>query len=266
MRYPATDRRTRRKKSASFPVVSLSGAAVVLKEAGKYGFEHSVSAFARFMGHDSTNSGAFRQKLAAFRDWNLVSGRGDTLTLTEIAKAIAHPPKAQAEQAALRTAFMNPGIFAELYETLTKHHSIDLDRVGSMAVLNFKVSPQSKQKFVDSFVDSVVAGGLGERVGDSDVVLHAVTESHEDEIENSTTPDLTRSCRSAQVVDSSALDRMAPLVVGQTWRIQAGSIRFESFSRHLLAADTFAPVGRIVKELEDLAQMLGVPEESGQED
>lgn len=264
----ATEQRTRRKKSTSFPVVGLSEAASVLKEAGKYGFQHSVSAFARFMGHESTNSGAFRQKLAAFRDWNLVSGRGDTLTLTETAKAIAHPPDALAERAALRTAFMNSEVFANLYDSLTKDHPIELDRVGSLAVLNFKVSPQSRQKFVDSFVDSVLASRLGERVGESEVVLYSDMEAEADEVESqpSSADPIRRTSRSGQPAETSSLDRSAPLVVGQTWRIETGLIRFEIFSRRPIAADAFAAVGRVVKELESLAETLGMPDEIGRED
>ena len=40
-----------RKRSRGFPVVPLSEAAQILKEAGKYGFEHSTASFAAHMGH-----------------------------------------------------------------------------------------------------------------------------------------------------------------------------------------------------------------------
>ena len=79
----------RRKRATGFPVVSLAEAAAILKEAGKYGFDHSTAAFASYMGHSTTNSGAFRQRLAAFRDWKLIAGRGDRLAMTDIARMIA---------------------------------------------------------------------------------------------------------------------------------------------------------------------------------
>ena len=57
-RVPALPAVSRRKPTTGFPIVPLPEAAKIIREAGKYGFEHSVSAFARFMGHSSTNSGA----------------------------------------------------------------------------------------------------------------------------------------------------------------------------------------------------------------
>ena len=71
-----------------------------------------MSAFARYMGHSTTNSGTFRQRLAAFRDWKLIAGRGDTVVFTDAAKIIAHPPDERAGVEALQTAFMNCGVFS----------------------------------------------------------------------------------------------------------------------------------------------------------
>lgn len=92
-------------------MVPLPEAAKILQEAGRYGFEHSVSAFARYMGHSTTNSGTFRQRLAAFRDWKLIAGRGDTVVFTDTAKIIAHPPDERAGVEALQTAYMNCACF-----------------------------------------------------------------------------------------------------------------------------------------------------------
>jgi len=57
------------------------------------------------MGHATINSGAFRGKLAALRDYGLVSGRGESLEITPIGRKIAIPETEAERQAALREAF-----------------------------------------------------------------------------------------------------------------------------------------------------------------
>ena len=120
-----------RKRGKGFPVVPLSEASRILKEAGKYGFEHSTASFAAHMGHSSTTSGSFRQRLAAFREWGLVTGRGDMLTMTEVARKVAMPPDDDAEREALRQAFWNCAVFAGLHEGMAKGQPLEQDRVGS---------------------------------------------------------------------------------------------------------------------------------------
>lgn len=247
----------RRKKSTGFPVVSLSEAAGILKEAGKYGFEHSTSAFASYMGHSTTNSGAFRQRLAAFRDWKLIAGRGDSLAMTDIARMIALPTDDAAERRALQSAFMNSPVFFKLYEGSAKGQPLAMDRLGGRAVHDFGIAPGSKDKFAQSFSESAVAAGLAERTDDGQLVLRPMGAGDE-EVEASElgvptqgpVADPTLSRPPAQTRHSTLP------VVHQAWVIDGGSIVFEIRTDKPLPASAFATVGEVVASLEHLAETL----------
>ncbi|MGH8241686.1 MAG: hypothetical protein ACREXP_32340, partial [Steroidobacteraceae bacterium] len=148
-----TGTKGRRKPSTGFPVVSLAEASKILKDASKYGFDHKVGEFASYMGHTSTNSGAFRQRLAAFRDWKLIAGRGDTVSMTQIGRVIALPPDAESELVALQEAFHNCVVFNKLYDESQKNTPLARQSLGRRAVHSFGVSPNSVHKFVESFVE-----------------------------------------------------------------------------------------------------------------
>ena len=167
----AVPKRPSRKRGTAFPVVSLPETARILREAGKYGFEHHTASFATYMGHSSTNSGAFRQRLAAFRDWELIDGRGDTLTMTEVARRIAMPTDEAAEREALQQAFKNCEVFTGLYEKMAKGQPLDRDGLAAQAVHGFGVSPAKAPQFVRSFVESVLAAHMAATDDQGNVVL-----------------------------------------------------------------------------------------------
>jgi hypothetical protein len=252
----------RRKKSTGFPVVSLDEAATILKEAGKYGFDHSTSMFASYMGHSTTNSGAFRQRLAAFRDWKLIAGRGDSLSMTDIARKIALPPDAEVERQALREAFMNSPVFARLYEDMGKNQPLAQSNLGSKAVHDFGIAPGSRDKFVQSFVDSAVAAGLGEVTDDGQIVLRTMLEdssdsgrANSDDGGAPSDPDV-RSGTPGSTVRSQPAARHGSPVVHQAWDIDEGSIVFEIRTDKPLPATAFITVGEVVASLEHLAATL----------
>jgi len=256
----------RRKKSTGFPVVSLAEAATILKEAGKYGFDHSTPMFASYMGHSSTNSGAFRQRLAAFRDWKLVAGRGDSLSMTEIARKIALPPDAQAERQALREAFMNSPVFARLYEDMGKNQPLAQGNLGSKAVHDFGIAPASKDKFVQSFVESAVAADLGELTDDGELILRSISYDDNSDASHSVELDIVdeappldsaaRAAAPAPAARTQPATGQGTPVVHQVWAIDGGSIVFEIRTDKPLPATAFATVGEVVASLEHLAETL----------
>lgn len=255
---------TRRKRATGFPVVSLAEAAEILKEAGKYGFDHSTAAFATYMGHSTTNSGAFRQRLAAFRDWKLIAGRGDSLAMTDIARVIAHPTDDGAERRALQAAFMNSPVFFKLFDESAKGKPLAPGPLGNRAVLNLGVAPGSKDRFVQSFVDSAVAAGLASLNEDGQIVLAPLDagasegqQSGEDQFLDSPQP-VQSSARRTQ-----AAARQGTPVVHQTWAIDGGSIVFEIRTGKSLPATAFATVGEVVASLEHLAETLAPPARQG---
>ena len=245
----------RRKRATGFPVVSLAEAAAILKEAGKYGFDHSTAAFAAYMGHSTTNSGAFRQRLAAFRDWKLIAGRGDSLAMTDIARMIAHPTDDEAERRALQTAFINSPVFFKLFDESAKGKPLAPGPLGNRAVLNLGVAPGSKDKFVQSFVDSAVAAGLASLNDDGQIVLAPL-----DVVADGGQPSDEQFIDTRQPASSSGRAQPAPRqgtpVVHQSWAIDGGSIVFEIRTDKPLPATAFATVGEVVASLEHLAETL----------
>lgn len=248
----------RRKKGTGFPVVSLSEAASILKEAGKYGFEHSTAAFATYMGHSTTNSGAFRQRLAAFRDWKLIAGRGDSLAMTDIARMIALPADDVAERRALQAAFMNSPVFFKLYDGSAKGQPLATGPLSGRAVHDLGVAPSSKDKFVQSFSESAIAAGLAERTDDGHLVLLPL--EAEGALADEVHPDLQAQTSGFDPVavsrPQSPPHHAALPVVHQAWDIDGGVITFEIRTATPLPATAFVTVGEVVASLERLATTL----------
>lgn len=248
---------TSRKRGTGFPVVALAEAAQILKGAGKYGFEHTTEAFAAYMGHSTTKSGSFRQRLAALRDWKLIAGRGEVLSMTEDAQIIAFPPSEDAEKEALQRAFHSCAVFEQLYSQIAKGEPLNPDHIGRKAIHELGISPRQATKFGRSFADSAVAAGLAEE-GDGDtVVLRAVLDGAEPETASSeaTEEPQTRTGAPLPVGNTPETNAAAP-VVRQLWPIGGGEIVFELHSARALPADAFAAIGEVVVKLEALAGSL----------
>jgi hypothetical protein len=246
---------TRRRPTTGFPVVSLADAASILKEAGKYGFEHSIGEFASYMGHTSTNSGAFRQRLAAMRDWKLVAGRGDNISMTDIARVIALPPDDETELDALRAAFKNCAIFNKLFEDMQKGTPLARQGLGNRAVHAFGVSPSSVTKFVASFVDSAVAAGIAQVDDKGQVTLLDSTTAFVSRADVGQQP-LVSPTSTAVPPRATQTGRSATPVVHQAWPIDGGTIIFEIRSERPLPASAYATVGEVVASLERLSVTL----------
>lgn len=244
----------RRKPTTGFPVVSLPEAAKIIREAGKYGFEHSVSAFARYMGHSTTNSGSFRQRLAAFRDWKLIAGRGDTVVFTDTAKTIALPPDIDSEREALQTAFMNCGVFASLYDGVTKGQPVDAQNLGAKAVHELGIAPGAVDRFTSSFIDSAVTAGLAEADNGQFILLES--DGATDWPDLADAENIEAEARLTEPGRSRVRLTNAPPVVHQAWTLPAGAVVFEVRLDRPLPAAIFAQVGAVVQEIESLADRL----------
>lgn len=249
--------KARRKRGTGFPVVPLSEAAKILKEAGKYGFEHSAHALAGHMGHSTATSGAFRQRLAAFRDWKLLSGRGETLAMTETARMIAMPTGPEAERRALREAFRSCGLFARLYDQSAKGRPLKPGQLGTRAVHDFGVAPDKAGKFAKSFVESAVAADLAERNEDGDVILRDPQGSEDSEaVPPESTGEPLAEASGPIPARSAAETKTAAPAVSQLWPIDGGEILFQLRSARALPAAAFASIGEVVAKLEVLAGSL----------
>jgi len=247
----------RRKRGTGFPVMPLSEAARFLKEAGKYGFEHSTPALASYMGHSTVNSGTFRQRLSAFRDWGLITGRREMLTMTDAARQIAIPTDAATERQAMQEAFNNCGVFARLYDQSAKGQSLNPGHLAGRAVHELGVTPSSSSKFIESFIESAVSAELAELSDGGDVVLWGPEAGAATETTTVGTLDSSPHAPSAPPTRERVAERAtAAPTVRQLWPIDGGEIVFELRSDQALPAAAFAAIGEVVAQLETLAGSL----------
>jgi hypothetical protein len=236
-------------------MLSLDEAAVALKEMGKYGRVHSLPSVAGHLGHSTTNSGPFKRKLAALRDWGVITGKGDQVELTPVGLAIALPT-GEDETAALREAFLNAKVFAAAYRALVKNRPLDVDTVANTAVRNHGVSAGSKDEFARSFVASAVAAGLAERPDPGHVVLRQ--EPTPGEGSGNRHVDESRAVR---VPDGSARQRaiVSDPVLRQAWPVPGiGEVVLEIRATRPLAAKDYAAVGSVAERIEALVAGMTV--------
>lgn len=243
--------KVRRKRGTGFPVVPLPEAARIIAEAGKHGSEHTMQAFAEYMGHSTTNSGAFRQRFAALRDWDLIAGSGEQVELSELGRELAYEENPDTRRRVLRRAFMRCAVFTRIYEESAKNADLDISKIGSRAVLSHGVAPESRSAFVKSFVESAIEVGLASRVDEAQIRLlssddhAALGEDH---------PDATEQGRPA---DPESQRRAAsPVLLRHPWQIAGGEIILEVRSTRSLPPRAFAALGGAVERLEALARLL----------
>jgi hypothetical protein len=242
-----------RRRGRGFPKVSLPDAIAIVTEAAKYGMSHQLSAFAGYMGHKTTNSGPFKQRLASLRDWNLITKDGDIIRLTELGRRLALPPDPNKTQSDLLSAFRNVQEFNEVYEGSAKGIPLDLDTLGNNAVHSLGVSVKSKEAFMESFARSAVAVGLARRPSDSQIILLADPTTGDGEPESTAADALPAHSTMADRPDSTAL----VVVFRQAWPVEGGEVRVEVLLDHPLPASVFSSLGSLVSEAEKVVEHLG---------
>jgi hypothetical protein len=168
---PERNERIPRKRGAGFPIVALPEAVAILRKAGRHGNEHSISAFATYLGHSTPNSGSFKRRLAAFRDWKFVLGMTrDRVVFTELGRRLAYPTDPAKERQDLQEAFQNATLFWIVYSDSAKGVGISLGTLANHGV-QLGVAPVSKDQFAESLAQSAVEAGLAEMEGDKVVFL-----------------------------------------------------------------------------------------------
>lgn len=162
----STERLTRR-RGVGFPVVPLPKAVTILRKAGQHGHEYSMNAFAAYAGHNTANSGSFKRRLAAFRDWGLVAGSsGDRVILTDLGRRLAFPTDPAKETQDLREAFENCDLFMRVWDDYAKGIAVSLGTLANLGVRDLGVAPVSRERFAESLALSAVAAGYAEQDGE----------------------------------------------------------------------------------------------------
>lgn len=234
-----------RKRGTGFPQLSLRESVEAIVAIGQHGADHSHDAAAAYLGHQTANSGAFRTKLAALRDWGLIA-RGDSsrVTLSELAQQfVLEAPSPQL----LLAAFESCRVFGMLYADSAKETPLEEQRLRNVVVMRHGVSTDQADKFIESFTDSVVYAGLG-RYDGTRLVLSPRDKAFkgtdqlgaDDEAVTAGSPSAPTSSESPSVLEQvwegqqlqrrliAEAERGAdiPVALRQTWPIDGGEIEF----------------------------------------
>lgn len=258
----------KRARGASFPAMTLIDAVAMIKKIASYGSTHTNAAVASFLGHSTPNSGPYRSKIAALKDYGFLSGRGDDLAVTPLALEITHPGLDADVQASLRAAFMQCSLFQTVYSALPKGTDLQVAALANSAMHNHGVAPQAKDTFASVFVKSGVSAGLivevdteHVRLSDGDAPTDVDVRSEDDD-----EPDLIAPAKGAIATPAPTSEATpapsagANTLVSHSWPIAGGSIRFTIESSKPLPAGAYSVIGTVIGEGDKLADMLGKPE------
>jgi len=241
-------------RSVGFPRLPLKDAVDIVQKAGKYGHTVSSSALASHAGHKTDNSGPFGLKVAALRDWGLITGSAaGGYALTQLAITIAHPESESARRMALLEAFKNCHLFWNIYEEAAKDVPLERAGLGNRAVSTHKVGAPLKEKFLQSLIASAAFVGLAELVDNSHVKFLRLPEVESDALAEDSGGD-------ADVVTSSIT--VAPRrstrepIVHHLWEMDDGEVLFEVSLGRAIPATAWAQIGKVAEEAEKLIELL----------
>jgi hypothetical protein len=244
-----------RQRGKGFPTVPLPDAVAILRDAGKYGTSHALSAFAGYMGHRTTNSGPFKQRLAAFRDWGLVTTEGQTVKMTSLGSQLALPSDPALEPANLLEAFRNCKEFQGVYDRTAKGVALDLESIGNTAVHELGVSAKTKKAFAESFAKSAAAVGLAERPSEDKIVLLG-------EPEDRTRPE-ERGDAGDELGEARSPATPQPVVFRQPWSFPGGQVTLEVRLDRALPPASFGQLGAVAEAVEKFLESLNTEDAAG---
>jgi hypothetical protein len=235
---------------------------------GQHGAKHSHDAAAAYLGHSTSNSGAFRSKLAALRDWGLIErGDKDRVTLSDLAEQLVleAPDHGHAGELLL-TAFESCRVFGMLYNDSAKDTPLDLQRIRTSVVMRHGVASDQADKFVDSFVDSVTYAGLGKFDGNQLTLLprdsvfqrDAGTQGMDEAQTVSAAPDRARGATTVNAAQVAA-EPSIPIALRQAWPIDGGEIEFIIRTAEALPPSIWEQVAKMAKVAEEMQAKLAGP-------
>jgi hypothetical protein len=250
-------------RGARFPVLTLPAAVDIVHAAGQHGADHHINAFAGYAGHKTTNSGGFRGKLAAIKEWKLISVNGERVTLTDLGKKFARSHEPLSEKDALQESFLGCKIFTKFLEEMPKGKSQAIDHLATRASLDHSVNSDTKTAFVKSFTASAVAAGLATSEDDGkSFVFKAPTElgdedvAHGDEDEVPTEPEVDSRVTAPAPRRTAKIDAASTAVVRQVWPIDGGEVVLMVSSSKPIPADAFTLIADAVSAAATLASHL----------
>jgi hypothetical protein len=249
-------------RSAGFPAISLPEAVAIVKTVGNNGRKHAITAMAAYAGHTTPNSGPFRQKLAALKDWGFVTSTAEAVTLTEAGMGVALPSSPEAALDIMRNAFQGCSIFWKIYTEAAKGVPLYPSSIGNVAVTAHDVGVRSKETFVKSFIDSAVVVGLAEKQPNGEVKLYAASVGTGAPVIDGQAPaaDPERAvpAPSVPVAQPGVLAEPADElpVVNQVWKDGRVRITLKVDADAPLSATAFMQIGAVTTAIEALYEIV----------
>lgn len=248
-----TDTSKPRSRSTGFPVVPLPEAVERVSEIARYGKEHARTAFAQYLGHETSDSGPFKRKVAAFRDWGFITTSANTITLTDLAMRLAMPLDDSAFAQDLIEAFRSCAPFSGVFDSMAKGVDLELVSIANTAVHRLGVAPATRGTFASSFAKSAVFAGLAEDRGEDRVRLLGSPVVRE---ESTTSP-----AAASTPVTRSAATAPAPPATGTAmalpWEVRGGRIVLQIDLDRPMPSEAFGQIGRIGEAIEALVSAIG---------
>jgi hypothetical protein len=259
-----------RKRGVGFPQMTLKDAVDAIVVAGQNGPSHSVDAFAAYMGHQTTNSGAFKYKLAALRDYGLIS-RGDRerVTITELAQELVlAAPEHYLARPLLLSAFENCPLFERVYSDNAKNTALEITRVRNNVVMRHGIAADQADRFVDVFVKSAVFVGIADSDGKTVSLLpRSVAASGQlriddeipgetDENVDASAPDKTGTSWWMHTPHSVNANMQGPIALRQAWAIDGGEIEFVIRTPKALPPEIYTMVAEMAVNASRMAELL----------
>ena len=256
----STEVKKARIRGTGFPVLSLPQAVKIILDASPYGKTHTQAALAAYAGHQTAISGTWRQKEAALRDWGLVNTvSSGTIGLTDRALQIAFPGTPEMAKEALLECFTSTKLYMNIYNELAKGSEINLSLLGNKALTTHGIAIASKDKFINSFVESAAAVGLAERIGADKVKLLPMTKViSEDEapLQGSETGSQQLATNPIPVLPKRPT--VGNPVMHQVWPFDGGEVILSITSVSPFPAKMYGELSKVVETVETLVKTLEV--------
>jgi hypothetical protein len=144
-------------RGKGFPRLTLSSAIKVIDGAAKFGKTWPKEQFAGFgsqTGAGSARSGAFANRISSLRDYGLITTDKDNVSLTELGIKISKYVTENEREEGIKEAFLNVVVFKTLFEKLEIGKELSVDQLAQAAVFTAGVSRESKDKFINVFIES----------------------------------------------------------------------------------------------------------------
>lgn len=258
-----------RQRGAGFPQLSLRESVNAVIILGQHGPSHGHDAAAAYLGHSTANSGAFRTKLAALRDWGLlVRGDKDRVMLSELAqRLVLEAPDHQGARQLLLAAFESCRVFGILYNDSAKDTPLDLQRLRNVVVMRYNIASGQVDKFVDSFIESIVYAGLGSFDGgkvtllERDAMFGHDADLPESAEETSVSPvSMVNGTSRADLVNEGftpvAHEAAIPIALRQAWPVDHGEIEFVIRTSKPLPPSIYALMAKMAVVADEMKETL----------